>query len=147
MAGNFFHPPHPIPHTDYLIDFINPASHLLGKWTFLRTVHTRLKNILLTLACPAHYLVRGQRAHGRHVCVVPSLTGELSTQTAWTRSRLTVSRGWLHHADGRASTSGFTASLLVLRVTSPRIKNFPNFASNGSNHREVACWFAVAVWS
>ena len=31
MAGNFFHPTHPHPHTDHPIDFINPDCYLLGK--------------------------------------------------------------------------------------------------------------------
>ena len=34
MAGNFFHPTHPHPHTDHPIDFINPDCHLLGKKSF-----------------------------------------------------------------------------------------------------------------
>ena len=36
MAGNFFHPTHPHPHTDHPIEFINPDSHLLGK-----SIHTK----------------------------------------------------------------------------------------------------------
>ena len=31
MAVNFFHPPHPHPHTDHPIDFMNPDCHLLRK--------------------------------------------------------------------------------------------------------------------
>ena len=31
MAGNFFHPPHPHAQAHHPIDFINPASQILGK--------------------------------------------------------------------------------------------------------------------